>query len=173
MKKMKNLLKTISVIAIFMIGFTSVSMAQNTVQTSAGAKIVSALTVSNVGSYGLHFGTMTIPTSVATVTVPATGARTSTGTITLLSQAPTYSAAGYGVTGDGTSTYNITLPTSTTITNGTQSMTVDTFTSSKPSNMGTLVAGADAFTVGATLHLVSGQNSGTYTGSFDISVAYN
>lgn len=166
--------KLIILVAILMVGLTSSLTAQNTVTTNAGAKIVSALTVSNVGTYGLHFGTMSIPTTSATVTVPPTGARTSTGSITLLGQAPTYAAAGYTVTGDGTSTYTITLPSSpVTLTSGANTMTVDNFLSSKSGNNGTLVSGSDAFTVGATLNVASGQASGTYAGTFQVSVNYN
>ena len=173
---MKTTLKIFAAI-VMIAGFSTILTAQNTIQTTAAAKIVSALTVSNTGGDGLHFGTMTIPTTDATVVVPPSGLRTNTGTITLLAQSPTYHAAAYGVTGDGTATYAITLPTGTiTITRTLPSiltMTVGTFLSSKAGNVSALVGGSDSFTVGATLNLVSGQGAGLYSGTYDVSVAYN
>ena len=164
--------KSLIVIAAIMLMATGL-MAQNTETTTAGAKIVSALTVSNDGVYGLHFGTMSIPATAATVTVPPTGARTSTGTITLLGQAPTYAAAGYTLTGDGNSTFTITLPSSAVnLTSGANSMTVTNFLSSIGTS-GALTSGTGAFTVGGTLNLANGQAAGTYAGTFNVSVAYN
>jgi outer membrane lipoprotein-sorting protein len=167
---------TIIIAAIIMIaGFSSKMMAQNEITTNAAAKIVSALTVSNHDGLGLHFGTMTRPTAATTVIVPPTGARTDGGNIVLLAQTPTYHAASYDVSGDGTATYHIYLPSAdVTINSGANSMIVNTFTSSKGvANNGTLVGGVDAFTVGATLHLVLDQPAGEYIGTYDVSVAYN
>ena len=166
---------SIIIAAIIMIaGFTSSLMAQNVIQTGAAAKIVSALTVSNTDLDGLHFGTMTRPTAATTVLVTAGNVRSDGGAITLLAQTPTYHVAHYSVSGDGTATYLITLPTTNVpITNGSVSMIVNNFTSSKASNIGTLVSGADTFTVGATLNLDINQASGLYTGTYDVSVAYN
>ena len=54
-------------------------------------------------------------------------------------------------------------------------MTVTDFTSSKSGNIGGLygTGGTDAFTVGGTLHLLSGQQKGLYAGSFTVTVNYN
>jgi hypothetical protein len=172
--------KTLVIIAaiVMIAGFSTSLLAQNTIQTDAAAKIVSALTVSNHDANGLHFGTMTIPTAATTVVVTPDGTRTGGANITMLAQTPTYHVASYDVTGDGTATYLISLPTSdVTITNqadNTKTMIVNTFKSSKgTTNIGTLVAGADTFTVGATLNLGIGQAAGLYTGTYDVSVAYN
>ena len=150
----------------------------NNALSDVNAKIVKALTI--METQALHFGTMTIPTSPATVVLTSGGLRTiglGTGNITLLAQAPVAKVAAYTVAGSADATYVIALPYSTTITNGTPAddMTVDVFTSSKGvTNIGTLNgAGGDSFTVGATLNLASGQPGALYTGTFNITVAYN
>jgi type 1 fimbria pilin len=50
-------------------------------------------------------------------------------------------------------------------------MTVDTFTSN-PSGTGTLSGGAQTLNVGATLHVAGAQAAGNYTGTYNVTVAY-
>jgi len=125
----------------------------------------------------MHFGTMTTPTTAATVILSTAGTRTNTGTITLLAQLPVATAAGYLVTGSPGATYAITLPASITISNGTPAddMTVNAFTCTYPTLVGTIngFTGTDNFSVGATLNLANNQATGDYAGTFDVTVAYN
>jgi len=110
--------------------------------------------------------------SLGTVVMTPAGARSATGGTTL-GNAGGAAAAAFNVTGQGNATYSITLPASTTVTSGANSMTVDTFTSN-PSGTGTLSAGgSQALTVGATLHVGASQATGTYTGTFSVTVTYN
>ncbi len=159
---------------IFMMAGLSNSINAQTVTTTVGAKIVEAITLAETSP--MHFGTMTSPSSAATVVLDAAGARTSTGLISLLAQAPVATAAAYSVTGAADATYSITLPASTIISNGVpaNNMTVNAFTCSYPAFVGTLSAfSSDVFSLGATLNLVNAQASGTYAGTFDVTVAYN
>lgn len=84
------------------------------------------------------------------------------------------SSATFTVGGEAGFTYAITLPsTDVTITSGINSMIVNTFTSS-PSGTGTLTGGSETLYIGATLNVGAFQASGSdYTGSFDVTVAYN
>ena len=150
----------------------------NSAESFVNAYILDALSI--VETQALHFGTMTIPTSAATVVLTSAGFRSvglGTGNITLLAQTPIAKVAAYHVDGSIGATYVIHLPYSTTISNGTSAnnMTVDNFTSSKGvTNIGTLNgAGSDSFTIGATLNLAGGQPAALYTGTFDVTVAYN
>ena len=182
---------TIIIAAIIMMaGFTTKTMAQTptdtkTINSAAGARIVATLGItdgnatSGVAS-GLHFGTMARPTADATVTIAANAAgdRTGTAGVVLLGNSPLKHSAKYNVTGDADSYYTITLPpTPITISIGTGTlniMSVGSWTCSQ----GTLnavhnITGTSTFYVGATLSLNSGQNAGTYVGSFDVVVTYN
>jgi hypothetical protein len=70
------------------------------VESFVNAYILTALTISE--TQALHFGTMTIPTSPATVMLSSSGVRTigaGAGNITLLAQAPVAKVAAYNVVG--------------------------------------------------------------------------
>ena len=175
MKKLMLLTAAIMIMA----GFSTRMFAQSNATTAAAANIVSALILNETAS--LHFGSMTIPTGGAvTVTLPTTGTRVAggTGTITLLAQSPVAHNAAYTVTGSVGFNYHITLPTSpvTISSAGNPDMTVTDFVAASNStggDGGTLTAGTDTFVVGGTLNLASGQGAGLYSGTFDVSVAYN
>jgi len=175
---MKKLL--VFAIAIFLLaGFTSKVMAQGvttTAATTASAKILQAMTLTT-GATQLNFGTMTVPTTVATVVVPPTGTISKTGTITLLSQIPIASPAAYTVTGDINAAYSITVPLSDVVLSANSNadhMNVNTFITNKTLNKSALDGtGNDAFTVGATLNLAASQAAGSYSGSFNVYVNYN
>jgi uncharacterized protein DUF4402 len=82
-------------------------------------------------------------------------------------------AAAFTVSGQGSATYAITLPASATVTSGANTMTVNGFTSN-PAGTGTLSgAGSQNLLVGATLNVGASQATGTYSGTFDVTVTYN
>ena len=181
---MKTTFRIFAAIAMIA-GFTTTAMSQNTpvgtaAPTSAGAKIVKALSLTQTSP--LHFGTMTIPTTAVEVALSTANVRTpSAAVLTLLAQSPVSTNAGYNVVGSNGATYAIQLPADNvvTITEGSTPMHVDSFialsTSTSSGTGGTLdaSAGTDHFVVGATLKLASGQPFGVYTGTFNVTVAYN
>jgi hypothetical protein len=161
--------------AFFMVASFSTSLMAQTENTAVGAKILTAMTITETSA--MHFGTMTVPTGATTVILATAGTVTvGSGATTLLAQAPASTSAAYDITGDINATYAITIDASTTITNGTpaEDMTVNNFVCSYAGLTSTLDGvGADNFTVGATLNLAAAQPAGTYTGTFDVTVAYN
>ena len=108
---------------------------------------------------------------------PGTVAISSAGVLTCgapLSCFGSNSAAAFSVTGNKDAFYNITLPGSATVTNGANTMTVDTFEDSK-GGVGQLPfapQATDNFTVGARLNVGAGQPAGSYTGTFTVTVNY-
>ena len=138
---------------------------------NANARIVPTITLAK--SADLNFGDVVAGASLGTVVMTSASARSATGGTTL-GNANGAAAAGFNVGGQASATYAITLPgaASTISDGGGHTMTVDTWTGSKAT--GTLSgAGADTFTVGATLHVGANQVAGTYTGTFSVTVAYN
>jgi len=103
--------------------------------------------------------------------------------VALSSGLPASQTATYTVTGQADATYAVTLPTSFTIANGGNTLTIsnvkallaNTGSDQDPSTgiTGTLTSGTDQVTVGATLNVPGGTNAGLYNGTFDIAVAYN
>jgi spore coat protein U-like protein len=151
---------------------STLSAAQNTASASANAtaRIITPISISKTAD--LNFGDV-VPSGVAgTVTVTSAGVRSSAGGASL-GNGTGVTAAAFTVSGQASATYAITLPASTTITSGANSMTVDTFTSN-PSGTGALSAGGtQPLAVGANLNVGINQAPGTYTGTFSVTVAYN
>ena len=110
-----------------------------------------------------------------TVAMTPAGVRSATGGVTLPAVTGTVTAASFTVTGNGTYTYAITLPsTALTLTNGANTMTATAFTST-PSATGALTLGTQTLNVGATLNVAAAQAAGVYVSGtpFSVTVNYN
>jgi hypothetical protein len=102
-------------------------------------------------------------------------ARTSTAGVTLPATAGTFNAATFTVGGETGYTYAITLPAASfdlADGGGTNAMAV-TDVVSAPANTGTLTAGSEVISVGATLNVGAAQVAGTYTNTTDLAVTVN
>ena len=121
----------------------------------------------------MNFGNIATSALVGTVVLTPAGGRSVTGGATLVGVAAV-TAASFDVTGQGTYTYAITLPSSPITLNGTPSgtVTVGTFTST-PSATGALTGGAQTITVGATLNIPASTVAGSYTNASGLSVTVN
>lgn len=109
-----------------------------------------------------------------TIVVAPNGSRTAPlGGVMLIANAAT-SAATFMVTGTPGAAYSISLPLDSTVSltdgNG-HSMTINSF-ASNPSATGTLFAGTQVLSVGATLAFGSNQLPGSYSGDFSVTVNY-
>lgn len=165
--------KLIKLLFLYLV-FPFAGIVAQTANTDVFANIVNPISI--LETRNLHFGTLSVSTPGTCVVTPA-GTRTQTGGVVLTSITPSATSAAYTVTGSANLTYSITLPSSNiTVTRngGTETMTINTFTSSKAGNAGILSGTAtDNFTVGATLNVIAGQVAGLYQGSFNVTVAYN
>ena len=169
----------IIIVAIIMAGFSANVMAQATKNTTAGAKIVAPITISETSA--LNFGTMAVLASTAGTCVLSTqGVRTATGGVNLSAQTPIAANAAYTVGGAINTTYAITLPSSITVSDlSTHTMTINNLlarTASAGANglTGTLSGtGTDSFTIGGTLNVAAAQVAAVYSGTFNVTVAYN
>lgn len=179
---MKNISKLLALAAILiMTGFTTNVIAQSTAtNNSAGANIITPITLSNTAS--LNFGSMAVLAATpGTCRLSTTGNRSATGGVNLSSIAPVASNAAFHVTGSVSTPYGITLPATITVTKAVtlETMTIGTLLARATSTgedglTGTLSeAGTDDFTVGGILTVAAGQVGGVYSGTFDVTVAYN
>jgi hypothetical protein len=165
----------ISGIAIIMIGFSSSMLAQVTASATGTATIVTPIAIANAAD--MNFGNVAVSSSSGTVVLAPEGTRTTTGGVTLPATAGTVTAGSFSITGEGSYTYAITLPSSDYIltrSGESETMAVNTFTST-PSGTGTLSSGSQTLNVGATLNVGGSQVAGTYTNAtgFDVTVNYN
>ncbi len=122
---------------------------------------------------GMSFGTFLSPTTTSSIILSPSGSYTTTGNVTFVDN--TLIPGEFTVTGIGSRQVSITLPASTTLSNGTQTMTADSFTST-PTGSFTLSGSGTGQTqdvkVGSTLHINSNQRAGNYTGTYPIIVSY-
>ena len=168
-------MKRLTTLALAVIGLTLGSSAfaqSNSASTSANAtaRIVTPIAIAKTSD--MNFGDVVAGGSAGTVVLTTAGVRSATGGTTLGNAGAT-AAAAFNVTGQGSATYSISLPASTTVTSGGNTMTVNAF-ASNPSGTGALSAGgSQALTVGATLNVGASQATGTYTGTFNVTVTYN
>lgn len=171
----KDLLLLLAVVA--MVGITGSAMAQTSATANASATI--SVPVSITKSADLSFGTLSGGATEGTCVIATDGTRSKTGDVVLLGSAG--QNAVFSVAGQKSTSFAITLPTTSTITDSkSNSMTLSAFTARVGS------ASADGLTgsipsdgsnvtvkVGATLTVQASQPDGNYVGTFNVAVAYN
>jgi len=137
---------------------------------TASATVINPITVSEARA--LAFGSVTASVTTAG-TVALTAVDEAVKTDTTVSSTGTQQSGKFTVLGGDSNSYTITVPATaslaSTSSNDAADMTV-TLTQSKTS--GSLVAGTDAFFVGGSLAVAANQNSGAYTGTYTVTVAY-
>jgi len=181
---MKSISKLLTLAAILLItGITTNVMAQATVTgTSAGASIIAPITL--VQSGVLNFGSMSVLVGTGgTCVLPSNSTvRTQTGGVNLSAITPVATNAAYNVTGNKNTTYAVELPTDIVVTETSGGVQVMHITLLKARFNGAAAdaitstlsdLGTDNFTVGGTLTVAAGQLAGTYSGTFNVTVAYN
>jgi hypothetical protein len=166
---MKNItLLAILAFAVFSINAT----AQSTATATATATIVKPISIGK--NVDMNFGNIASNGSVGTVVMGTDGARIAGAGVTIPAGSLS-TAAKFTVTGEGAYTYDLTLPSTITISNSDlipADMVVNGFTSNSTKK---LTGGTEVFFVGATLNLGASQAAGIYTNStgFDVTVNYN
>ena len=170
---MKKITKLFA-IATVVLGFTTTSFAQVTATATATGTIITPIAIANAGD--MNFGNVAVSANPGTVVLVPAGTRTATLGVTLPAVPGTVTAAHFDVTGTPAYAYSITLPvTSTTVTSGSNTMSVNAFTSS-PSVNGVLDgSGKQTINVGATLNVAGNQAAGIYVSGtpFAVTVNYN
>lgn len=170
---MKHLFKSILTV-IVMLSLTATTFAQMSATATATATILTPIAITK--DVDMNFGNLAVNNTAGTVILAPDGTRTATAGVTFLPTNPgTVTAASFSVTGLVDATYSITLPSgATTLTSGTDNMTVDTWTST-PTPTGTLSGGAETLNVGGTLHVGASQPAGVYVSGtpFTVTVNYN
>ena len=165
--------------------FTSAANAQTppppSITLHATAQIAAPL---QIQCSGMNFSSLVAPQLGTYVVLRPDGSPiVDPGNIVIQGAAQDAHASTCTTSGDVAATYTVTLPSSTTLSNGTgQSMTVNNFKISGDGdtnpysrllrNDGTGL-GQDSFSVGARLTVRANQAPGTYSGTYVVSVQYN
>jgi len=170
---MKTLKLAVAIaVALMGVGWSAARAQPNETSTSAGstAEVVKAISIAS--QKDLNFGDVFAGATAGKVVLSTTGKRSVTGGTTL-GDGSNASAAIFLVRGEPGTGYTITLPHAINLQSGSNNMLVDAFTSTPP-NAGILgIFGEQMFGVGASLHVGASQAPGTYTNTFEVTVAYN
>ena len=168
---MKSIFKIISF--VFLAGvFTTNASAQSTATASTTAVLVTPISISKTTDK--HFGTVAASGAAGTVVLDYADGRTVTGGTSLPAGSTLQKTAVFQVSGEGTSGFAITIPSSPITLTGSVSgsMTVSNFECDLGASS-TLVGGSKTLKVKATLNVGSGQVAGTYTNASDLAVTVN
>jgi hypothetical protein len=135
------------------------------------ARIVEALDIQAL--YVLRFGTFMQPTTAGTVTIASNSTVTTTGGVDATVFPTGRGASGFLVHGTPNRQFNTILPTSITVSNGTSTMTVDSFRKNGGGNPNRLDSnGFFLLHVGGRLNVNANQQAGNYSGTFAVTVLY-
>ena len=170
---MKNITKLFA-IATVVLGFTTTSFAQSSVDANATTSATIIAPISLVKNIDMNFGNVATSAAAGTVVLGTNNLRTAHDGASLPVTTGIVSAAKFTVTGNVDATYSIILPGTITLSDGTNNMTVGSFTST-PTATGLLTGGTQEILVGATLNVGALQVAGIYTNAADleVTVAYN
>ncbi len=173
---MKKVILTFVTIAALVFTASAVdNVANKTLSVESKARIITPITLANTGSQALDFGVIARGTTGSSTIVVGAVASPSisvpTGDAIVLTSAA-QTAAKFTVGGESAKTYAITIPSTTqTITDGSNTLNITAFTCS---NGATGAIGTnDIFYVGGTLTVPSSAVAAEYTGTFNVTVAYN
>lgn len=150
------------------------SAARRLLALAAGLLTLQAAAQTLTNTAALSFGAFTAG-SGGSITVTPGGARTKTGSVILVNQSGTASAAQFTISGTPSAVFAISLPADGTVflsDGASGTMALNAFTSS-PSTTGILGGGGTAtLNVGATLTVGSTQAPASYSGAFNVTVNY-
>jgi spore coat protein U-like protein len=169
---MKKVIFVMSVLLIFIA--PQVLKAQTpSASATANAKAEIVTPISILKTQDLDFGSIAASSVADQVTIAPNGTRTSGGNVILIAAFPGEQAV-FNVSGDPNYAFNITLPgdNEVTITNGSATMEVNSFVCNPTSPSSLDASGSATLNVGATLYVGANQDPGSYTGTFDVIVAY-
>jgi len=169
---MKNITKFFS-IALVVLGFSTSSFAQVGVTATATAAGTIVAPIAIAKNVDMNFGNVAVNATAGTVVLANDGSRSQTGGVTLPAVTGTVTAAQFTVTGTSGYAYTFTVPAiATTVSNGTDNMTITNFTSN---SLGLLTGGTEIVKVGATLNVGASISAGLYTSAtpFIVTVNYN
>lgn len=147
---------------------------EKSVSTVSKARVLTPITLVNLESQGLDFGLINIGGSESKIVVSASevvSPNVISGNAVVVGGVP-QTAAKFEVSGGVNVAYLITLPETTTMSSGSNTLTISNYTCSKGAG-GIIGTSDNIFYVGAQLLVPVHSVPGAYSGTFLVTVAYN
>lgn len=135
--------------------------------------VLEPIGIINVDGQGLNFGSIAVGQVASKVVigpVSPLSIQVEEGDAKILINNP-QSPAKFQITGEVGRVYNILLPTSITVSNGTDNLLIDHFSSSISGNTG-IISTSTVFYVGGRLNVTTNNPMGAYSGNFSVEVSY-
>ena len=142
------------------------------IPAKAKATIVEAIAIEEISE--LNFGKIVATPEGGKVQIQTDGSRTiAEGNVVLFDQGSDHQAANFEVTGTPNATYYLNFPDNISLVgpSGSTPMSIKEFVHSASGTIGD--SGAESFNVGATLIVGANQTPGEYTGTYQVTAAYN
>ena len=158
---MKNIYKNLAAV-ILLAGFTKNVNAQSTAYASTTAVLVTPISIAK--TVDMHFGTVAASSTAGTVDLDYADGRVATGGASLPAGSVTQKTAVFTVTGEGASSFSISIPSAPITLTGSVSgtMTVDNFACNAGATT-TLSGGTKVIKVRAILNVPANTVAGTYS----------
>jgi len=158
--------------AVGVVAASLVSASAFAADATGSASAVVAAPIAITAGTAMTFGNVAVGAAGGTAVLTTADALTVTGDVSALSGVTPASGA-FNVTGEGTSAYSVTLPTTISLTGPGTAMTISTIGHSAGASPA-LLAGASSFKIGGTLAVGAAQAPGTYSsaGGFTVTVNY-
>ena len=153
--------QTLTAAALMLFAFATSSNAQSTAYSTATATLLTPISIAK--NTDLHFGTLAASATAGTVVLDYADGRTKTGGVKLLTGTSAEKTAVFTVTGEGTNTFSISIPSSISLSDGaTHSMTINGLTCDEGTSS-QLSSGTKVIKVKGTLVVSANQSAGVYT----------
>lgn len=173
---MRKSILTLIVLVAFVCTATAEHRTNTSTPVGGKVRIYAPISLVNTSSQALDFGVIAKGVSTSVIVVAAQEnppVNVLSGDAVILNSSD-QTAAKFTVGGEPNQSYNITIPTTVqTISYSGNDLNLTNFTCSKIGNVSTIGAGgSDLFFVGGTLTILSTTVAGEYTGTFNVTVAY-
>ena len=169
-----KMMKKIVLIAALAAGLTGgtahAAGSTSTANGTATATVVGPLAITHNSGAALSFGSFTTGTG-GSVTVTSAGAVTASGDVGMVTGVNA-SADAFTVIGTANRAFGITSSSGNTVSTGGATPATMAFTVSPGTSAALNASGTYAMAVGGTLTVASGQEAGSYSGTYSVTVTY-
>lgn len=178
-KTRKILLGAATVAALSAVNVTQNEAEAATVGLKMTAIILAPIAIASVSP--LHFGTATVGATAGIIKITTAGARSQTGSVTLVTGAAAEQEGVFSITAKKALAFSVTAPTKATVTSAANKMTVNDFrfgdalgvgSATKMTAATNTVSAAVNYNLGGTLNVGAAQAPGTYTGTVTLTANY-
>lgn len=167
---MKNITKLFA-IAIVILGFSATSFAQSSATATATATLITPISITKTTD--MNFGTIAASATAGTVALGYNDVATPSGGTTLVAGGDARKAAEFQVTGQNSSSFSISCPTSLILTSGGNTLTVNAISPDSGITSNLSATGSKTIKVQGTLVVPAGALAGVYTNTTDLKVTVN